>query len=300
MGVKLTIDKECMYSENGSGSYDFDVKEFRDSLYQKFSRNMNLMLDAKKPRTTFTNKGRLEPRRAYRYNFSDQIFKQNQSIPTGDTTVIFMIDGSGSMDGYNRLAKCSAICSAFAKAVNDVTKNQIKFEVFVKSAPCYSDDQYGGKFVTLTKVLSNTSGVVKDFDKILQLDTYAPVKTDEAYNNVSSYTAEFAVLPALRKYMATKLTTKNAIVVNMTDGGAYCELGGQGDDYGLSFRNKENGQMRTKYLSQIPHVTIMVGDDLSKSDRQKAYGANIVECEDDNFVPQLFKMFMGFLEQSYE
>ena len=292
----LTIDKESMYTDNLR--HNFNIKEFRDSLYQKFSRNMNLMLDAKKPRTTFTNKGRLEPRRAYRYNFSDQIFKQNQSIPTGDTTVIFMIDGSGSMDGYNRLAKCSAICSAFAKAVNDVTKNQIKFEVFVKSAPCYADNQYGGKFVTLTKVLSNTSGVVKDFDKILKLDTYAPMKTD-GNDTVSSYTAEFAVLPALRKYMATKLTTKNAIVVNMTDGGAYCELGEWGETGG-SFRSKENGQMRTKYLSQIPHVTIMVGDDLDAKTKQRTYGANIVECEDDNFVPQLFKMFMGFLEQSYE
>lgn len=301
MGVKLTVDKESMYTDDLYTYGDFNSKEFRDSLYQKFSRNMNLMLDAKKPRPTFTNKGRLEPRRAYRYNFSDQIFKQNQSITTGDTTVIFMIDGSGSMDSNNRLSKCGAICSAFAKAVNDVTKNQIKFEVFVKSAPCYSDAQYGGRFVTLTKVLSNTSGVVKDFDKILKLDAYSPLKTDEPYGRVNSYTAEFAVLPALRKYMATKLTTKNAIVVNMTDGGAYCELGGNDDDtYGMSFRNKENGQMRTKYLSQIPHVTIMVGDDLSKRELTSTYGSNVVKCEDDNFVPQLFKMFMGFLEESYE
>jgi len=291
----VTINKEFMYASEES--YGFPIRDFRDNLYNRFSRNMMLLLDAKKPRTTFTNKGRLEPRRAYRYNFSDQIFKQNQHIPTGDTTVIFMIDGSGSMDSHKRIQKCSAICSAFAKAVNDVTKNQIKFEVFVKHAPSVSDEQYGGRFVTLTKVLSNTEGVVKDYDKILKLDTYCPLsqKYDNEESHVSSYTAEFAVLPALRKYMAKRLTTKNAIIVNMTDGGAYCELGGH-----LSFRSKENGQMRTKYLSQIPHVTIMVGADISKKEIDQAYGKNIVECEDENFVPSLFKMFMGFLENSYE
>jgi len=293
---RVTIDKEVMFDED-KFSRRFDVLGFRDNLYHKFSRNIMLLLDSKKPRTTFTNKGRLEPRRAYRYNFSDQLFKQNQSTPTGDTTILFLIDGSGSMESSDRIEKCSAICSAFGKAINDVTKNQIKFECFVKHAPPTDDVEYGGRFVTLTKILSNTKSSIKDFDKILRLTTLSPLKVTDTNRPIGSYTAEFAVLPALRKYMAKNLTTKNAIVVNLTDGGAYCELGKDGT---YSFRDKENGQMRIKYLSQVPHVTVMVGNDLDEKELAEVYGNNVVECADDNFVPNLFKMFMGFLEDTYE
>ena len=292
---KSQVDKEMMYDKELDSH--FDTRSFRDNLYNRFSRNMLLLLDSKKPRTTFTNKGRLEPRRAYRYNFSDQLFKQNQSVPTGDTTIIFLIDGSGSMSGQNRIEKCNAICSAFAKAVNDVTKNQIKFECFVKHSPSIYDSEYGGSFVTLTKVLSNTQGAEKDFDKILRLNTDSPLRLGGG-DKVGSYTAEFSVLPALRKYMMKRLTTKNAIIVNLTDGGAFASLGTHRNC--VDFRSRENGQMRIKYLSQIPHVTVMVGGELRKKEREIAYGQNVVECEDDSFVPNLFKMFMGFLEQSYE
>jgi len=296
------INKEGMYSDESReikiGSEYMSVTQFRDDLYNKFNKQISLMLDAKKPRASFTDKGRLEPRRAYRYKFSDQLFKKNQSIPTGDTTVIFMIDGSGSMNSNYRIEKCSAICSAFAKSVNDVTKNQIKFEVFVKSAPALQDDNYGGSFVTLTKVLSNVGLRTQhnDFDKILKLNTSCPFREDDSEYNEHSFTSEFAVLPALRKYMAKKLTTKNAIVVNLTDGEAYCNLGGEYKSFG----NKENGAMRTKYLSNVPHVTVIVGDGIRDEEAKQAYGQDRVTIEDENFVPKLFSMFMKMLESQYE
>tara|TARA_R110000765_G_scaffold79511_2_gene156481 strand:- start:1063 stop:1950 length:888 start_codon:yes stop_codon:yes gene_type:complete len=290
------INKDGMYDNNNSSFQE--TKAFRDDLYNRFNRQISLMLDAKKPRTTFTDRGRLEPRRAYRYNFSKQLFKVNQSVPTGDTTVIFMIDGSGSMSSGKRLEKCSAICSAFAKSVNDVTKNQIKFEVFVKHAPSIHDDNYGGSFVSLTKVLSNVDRATTDFDKILKLDTRSPFRCEGDNYNEGSFTSEFAVLPALRKYMAKRLTTKNAIIVNLTDGEAYCSLG-MGDNW-KSFGTKENGAMRTKYLSNIPHVTVIVGGGISEHQADVAYGNNRVECEDSNFVPKLFSMFMKMLESQYE
>lgn len=292
MSDNFIINKEVMFDEDNISW----TREFRDNLYQKFSRNMMLLLDSKKPRTTYTDKGRLEPRRAYRYNFSKQLFKQNQSVPTGDTTIIFLVDGSGSMDGHRRIQKCSAICSAFAKAVYHVTKNQIKFEVFVKHAPAISDEQYGNNFVSVTRVMSNVQRKETDFDKILGLNTYSPFAELGSKYGAGSYTAEFAVLPAIRKFMSKRLTTKNAIVVNLTDGGAYTSLGN--DHY--EFRSRENGQMRIKYLSQIPHVTVIVGGDLSEKQRDSAYGNSVVEVEDDDFVPKLFKMFMGFLENTYE
>ena len=294
----VTIDKESIYSES-IGNYYFDSIEFRDNLYNKFSRSMLLLLDSKKPRTVFTDKGRLEPRRAYRYNFSNNIFKTHQSIPTGDTTIVFLIDGSGSMDSGGRIEKCSAICSAFAKAVNDVAKNQIKFEVFVKHAPCVEDNQYGGSFVTLTNILSNAKEKVTDYDKILRLNTNSPLSSpDPDDREIGSYTAEFAVLPALRRWMAKDLTTKNAIVVNLTDGEAYCSLGAEGRKVG--FNNYTNGQMRTKYLYQVPHVTVVIGRNMNEKEKVYAYGKSVIECEDESFVPNLFKLFMGFLEQSYE
>lgn len=288
--IQTHIDKNAMYG----GSTPSWLTDFRNNLYGRFSKNIMLLLDSKKPRTTFTHKGRLEPRRAYRYKFSDQLFKQNQSVPTSDTTIIFLIDGSGSMDG-ERIRKSTAICSAFAKSINDVTRNQIKFECFVKHAPCVGDEQYGGSFVSVTKVLSNVGKTENDFDKILTLDATSPFVMEGNDYGSGSYTSEFAIMPAIRKYMAKKLTTKNAIVVNLTDGGAYCSLGN-----GFSFRSVENGQMRVKYLSQIPHVTVIVGSDISKGERDEAYGNNVIECEDEDFVPKLFKLFMGFLENAYE
>jgi len=301
--ANAVINKEGMYNDDESRELNIDgdwvsLNHFRDDLYNKFNKQISLMLDAKKPRISYTDKGRLEPRRAYRYKFSDQLFKKNQSIPTGDTTVIFLIDGSGSMNSCNRIEKCSAICSAFAKSVNDVTKNQIKFEVFVKSAPALTDDNYGGSFVTLTEVLSNVGirNQHNDFDKILKLNTSCPFKLEDSKYNEHSFTSEFAVLPALRKYMAKNLTTKNAIVVNLTDGEAYCNLG---EEY-RSFGSKENGAMRTKYLNSVPHVTVIVGGGIEEGEAKKTYGENRVTCEDGNFVPKLFSMFMKMLESQYE
>ena len=301
--ANAVINKEGMYNDGESrelkigGSY-MSLNQFRDDLYTKFNKQISLMLDAKKPRTSYTDRGRLEPRRAYRYKFSDQLFKKNQHVPTGDTTVVFMIDGSGSMNSNYRIEKCSAICSAFAKSVNDVTKNQIKFEVFVKHAPAIVDENYGGSFVSLTKVLSNVGVRTQhnDFDKILKLNTCCPFREDDSEHNEHSFTSEFAVLPALRKYMAKKLTTKNAIVVNLTDGEAYCNLGGEYKSFG----NKENGAMRTKYLSNVPHVTVIVGNGICDDTADEAYGQNRVTCEDENFVPKLFSMFMKMLESQYE
>lgn len=286
---QTTIDLEAMYDECVKPS----TQEMFDTLYHRFNKNILMMLDSKKPRTQYTDKGRLEPRRAYRYKFSNQLFKQNQDIPTGDTTLLFLIDGSNSMNGRNRIGKCSAIASAFGKSINDVTKNELKFEVFVKHAPAIYDENYGGNFVTLTKVASNVGKAHNDFSKLLKLNTFSPFVHGNR-GSVASYTSEFAVLPALREYMAKNLTTKNAIVVNLTDGAAYCSVG---DD---TFGNAENGMMRTKYLSQIPHTTVIVEGNMSGKVISDVYGQNVIQCSDSNFVPQLFKTFMSMLEAQYE
>jgi len=283
------IDLERMYSDEVKRN----TQEMFDNLYHRFNKNILMMLDSKKPRTQYTDKGRLEPRRAYRYKFSNQLFKQNQNIPTGDTTLLFLIDGSQSMGNNNRIGKCSAIASAFGKSINDVTKNELKFEVFVKHAPAVWDENYGGSFVSLTKVASNVGKSYSDFSKLLRLNTNSPFSRDG--ESVGSYTSEFSVLPALREYMAKNLTTKNAIVVNLTDGEAYCTLGS-----GTGFNNYENGLMRTKYLSQIPHTTVIVDGGMSEKFIAEAYGQNVIQCKDHNFVPQLFKTFMSMLEAQYE
>lgn len=283
------IDLERMYSDEVKR----DTQEMFDNLYHRFNKNILMMLDSKKPRTQYTDKGRLEPRRAYRYKFSNQLFKQNQNIPTGDTTLLFLIDGSQSMGNYNRIGKCAAIASAFGKSINDVTKNELKFEVFVKHAPAVWDENYGGSFVSLAKVASNVGKSYSDFSKLLRLNTNSPFSRDG--ESVGSYTSEFSVLPALREYMAKNLTTKNAIVVNLTDGEAYCTLG-----RGTGFNNYENGLMRTKYLSQIPHTTVIVDGGMRENFIAEAYGQNVIQCKDHNFVPQLFKTFMSMLEAQYE
>ena len=279
---------------------------FRNDMYNRFKDRVIMLLESKKPVTRHTSKGLLNPRRAYRYPFSDSVFIQKSHSKSGDTTIVMLIDGSGSMDSgcqmgdtyFSKIQVCSSICSAFAKAIQDVLGNQIKVEIFLKSASGICSTEIGGSnrgdFVSLTRLFSNQNYQTQDkFDKLLTLSTRSPLLRDG--RSVGSFTSEFSVLPALFEWFRTNIVTKNTILFNLTDGEAYTTLG----DYRGSFGNSENKHMRLKYLKQFPNVTMYVGDKgRHTKDYRDIYGDNFIETSDSGFHHALFTTLLRFLDTS--
>ena len=298
----VSLDKEGMFEHGGYRHKE--TTELRDIFYNRFKNQVGLLLESKRPKTFHTNKGRLNPRRAYRYKFSDNIFHQKQNINAADTTIVMLIDGSGSMDchvdifgkGVSRLQACNAVVSAFTKATDKVLGNEVKVEVFLKSnAGCKGKGITGtdnGAFVTLTRLFTNTQNRELNHDKLLDLQCTSPVAVDG--NNQGSYTAEYSVLPALLKWMSKNITTKNVVVFNLTDGEAYASLGSKD----FSFSDKENKQMRIKYLRNLNNATLSIGGRRSLDWMKDIYGTNVIDSDDDGFHTEMFQTFMRFIGEA--
>jgi len=274
----------------------------RDYMYEKFRRHISLLLEQKKSRKVSSRKGYLNPRNLHKYRFSDNIFEKRISKASSDTTIVFLIDGSGSMDSsastpvgsYSALNICGSVASAFAKASRTVLNNAIPVEVFIKSAPAYHSSSLtgtdNGSMVTLTRVFSS-SAAKQDYDRLCGMSCSSPL-VDQNSSYVGSFTSEFAVLPALTKWMKKNIRTKKCIVFNLTDGESYCSLGK--DMY--QFGNEDSKALRLKYLRGIPNVTLMIGNSYIGLDEMRdVYGDNVLLASDD-FSGALFKTFAGFLE----
>ena len=294
----ISFSREPLFSRQAPSG----VITLRDYYYEKFKRHITLLLEQKKNRKVSSNKGLLNPRALHRYRFSDNIFQKNIRSASSDTTIIFLIDGSGSMTSNEdvpvghatRIQLCSAVASAFAKANRVVLKNKIPVEVFVKSAPAtHSETLTGtsnGAMTILSRVFSSSKSG-SDFDSMLNVSCNSPI-VNEYGGMDGSYTAEYAVLPALVQWIKKNVQTKKCIVFNLTDGEAYCTLGTQG----YQFRSEDNKAMRIKYLRGIPNLTLMMGCNRNSKDRMlDVYGENMI-CTDTDFAGELFKAFAGFLE----
>jgi len=277
------------------------VVSLRDYFYEKFKRHITLLLEQKKNRKVASDKGYLNPRALYKYQFSENIFQKMIRKESSDTTIVFLVDGSGSMNSSQQtpvgnvdaIHVCGAVASAFAKANRTVLKNQIPVEVFVKSAPCVWGSSLtgtrNGSIVTLSRVFTSSQRDL-DYDKLLKLTTNSPIVDKDGHHD-GSYTSEYAVLPALNKWIKKNVKTKKCIVFNLTDGEAYCSLG----ETGYQFRSSDTKAMRIKYLRGMPNLTLMLGRSGHKDRMKDIYGDNMLLCEDD-FSGALFKAFAGFLE----
>jgi len=266
------------------------LKQQRDIFASKFARNITLLLESKKPKKVYSRKGLLDPRKVYQHSYDDSIFYRKTAKPTSDTTIVFLLDGSGSMDckafnGMTRLEVCNVLSSAFAKAVKRTINNEIKVEVFLKSAPSVVHKPTTGTdnraFPILTRLFTNTKNGVCDYDTMLRTDTISPMTING--KTQGSYTAELSVMPALLEFMRKNIVTKNVVLLNITDGEAWCEL----NDY--TFGDAENRQMRMKYLRSIPHLNIMISGRYQEENLRYIYGDNLLQVEGDSFCGELFK-----------
>ena len=300
MASNVSFSKEPLLS-NRRNRDKGQVTRLRDYYFNRFKRHISLLLEQKKTRQVSSNKGLLNSRALHKYQFSDNIFTKSIKNVSADTTILFLIDGSGSMTqtestpvGYcERIQLCTAVASAFAKANRVVLGNKIPVEVFVKSAPPTWGDQLtgtnNGAITILSRVFSSHKNN-NDYDSLLNVSCNSPIVSEGGYFD-GSYTSEFAVLPALMQWMKKNVRTKKCIVFNLTDGEAYCTIGVDNHQ----FRSEDNKAMRLKYLRGIPNLTLMMGcRDDNRTRMQDVYGENMI-CTDTDFSGELFKAFAGFL-----
>ena len=307
MKTNCAIDFNADYAYNDH--VDSDVVTLRNELYRRFNQQIGLLMESKRPRTFKSEKGKLDIRSLYKHKFSKQVFTQTSHTPKSDTTVIMLIDASGSMSNYmetmtgkrvSKLGVCNAVCSAFGKSITNVLQDDLKFEVFTKTHGGISADSLGveGSFATLTRVLTNTNRK-KDYDKILGLDTYCPYgykqgdSEQEKFSTVGSYTPEYMVLPALTKWMSKNITTKNVIVINLTDGESYSPINQE-----ITFTNENCREMRLRYLRPYPNFTMFIGGG-NEQELKRIYGDDSFSADGDGFDRQMFKCLLNLLQGVY-
>ena len=303
MSKSLTFSREPLFCKRENEA----LVSYRNELHSTFNRQVGLLLESKMPRKITTTKGRLNNRFAYRHPFSENIFQKFQSIPSSDTTIIMLIDGSGSMDchtqagrkGFSRIQVCGAVASAFAKSLRDVLNDQVKFEVFVKHSPACGMEGGGsmgikGNFPTLSRVFSNAkrTSVPRDYDELLRIDTYSPLTVDG--EKFGSYTAEYSVLPCLMDWVKKNVSTKNIVVFNLTDGETYTNVG----ETHFSFHNEHTSQMRKKYLRGVPNMTLLL--DYDRQDASEIYGEVVKTDKTGSFVNPMFKTLIRIIDSSIE
>ena len=301
---KLAFDKEVLFSKPKDG-----VLQYREHLFTKFARNMTSLLESQRPKRYSSNRGLLDTRRLYRHQMEDNVFYKKTNVPSSDTTFVFLIDASGSMNAstsvefndswFDRIDVCNAIVSAFAKANKAVLNNRIKMEVFTKSEGGVVFDSFVKGYVPmLSRVFSNVHGDT-NWDRLCGLETTAPVRKDK--QATGSYTPEFLTLPALMQWAKKNITTKNMVIINLTDGDVVHQFVPREsieqykkDRYSIScYRayNEDTKALRIKYLRGVPNLTLYLGDggDYHENSIKDMYGQNAVCANDSNFDVQMFK-----------
>lgn len=292
----FTISDKYLYQ-------DLPSSKVSDYMYAKFRKHMALLLESKKPKKVSAQKGFLNPTKLYKHQFSDNVFQRTVTTPSADTTIIFLIDGSGSMmEGVTtpvgrttRLHLCGSVAAAFARANADVLGGKLKLEVMVKTAPSWAGAQMdlagsgNHRPVFLTRAYSSSKHSAQGLKRLLSLSAKAPVEVDGLPE--CSYTSEYAVLPGLTQWIKKNVKTKNVIVFNLSDGDTYCDVGSKA----YAFRNKDTQAMRMKYLSGIPNVTLMIDARYDKDYLKQVYGDNVIEAS-GNFHNELFRTFTRFLD----
>ena len=144
------------------------------------------------------------------------------------------------------------------------------------------------------------SGCVKSFDRVLCTETGSPlVVTRSGDENcesgrIGSATPEYAVLGGLMKWMKKNISTKNVVIVNLTDGETYCSVGDN-----IQFRGLNTRELGIKYLRGIPNVTLIIGKSDNRRKYEEVYGSNVI-FTDEGFETKLFSTLINLVNSSYE
>ena len=305
--TKVKVDTSHLFDAPVSEN----LVDVRNYFNHKFNQKINLLLESKRPRKSYSTKGKLCSRRLYQTPFNDNVFTKYNHIPTSDTTIVFLLDASGSMDsrvsinvgGKNELIRAmsasNAVVSAFAKSITDVVDDEIKVEVFTKS--CADVDANGmlginGSFPNLTRVYSNSKRE-KDYDRLLGLDTTTPLSriydhySEKDYQSTGSSTPEYAVLPALFEWIKKNITTKNVILFNITDGDTYSKVGN------VSIYNEYTKSMREKYLRHTDNITLYIGGEVN-DESKSIYGDNLIGGDAEDFTTPMFNTLIKLFNKS--
>tara|TARA_R100001082_G_scaffold110360_1_gene90089 strand:+ start:1201 stop:2127 length:927 start_codon:yes stop_codon:yes gene_type:complete len=268
----------------------------REHLYKRFSNQMSLLLESKRPRKCYSTKGKLSTRKLYQSPFNDSIFTQSYRVPTSDTTILMLLDASSSMGNhafnmngydYDCIEVASAVASAFAKSVRECVGDSIKLEVFLKT--CSNSNVRGalgiqGAPVELIRIYSNTKKRDCDLDKVLLATTNSPLIHKEQGRS-GSCTPEYSVLPSLFKWVGENVTTKNICIFNITDGETYANVG---DNF--YFSNRHTRELREKYLRFVDNITLYIGKEVSEKDKE-IYGDNVIgnrKGDSSSFIQPMF------------
>lgn len=313
----LSFDKNVLFTKTPMS----EVMGYRDELFNKFARNMTSLLESQKPKRYTSNRGLLDPRKLYRHQMDDSVFYKKTSTPNSDTTFVFLVDASGSMSAgtkvshnestLSRLDVCGAICSAFAKANKVVLGNKIKMEVFTKTeaGSCFNSF-VKGHVPILSRVFSNVKNDV-DWDKLCSLQTTAPLR--RGTRSSGSFTPEFLLLPTLMEWARKNLTTKNMVIINLTDGEVVHQFVPKesverytNGDSRISIKtyraqDADTKSLRIKYLRGVPNTTLFLsGWDTSEWHEARIkdmYGTNAICASDETFDVEFFKTLNTLLHQ---
>lgn len=280
---------------------------YREYLYRRFSQQMSLLLESKRPRKSYSTKGKLSTRKLYQYPFNETIFQQSYRIPSSDTTIVMLLDASSSMgshafdwNGYDldSIEVANAVASAFAKSVRNCVGDEIKLEVFLKTCSnSYVRGALGihGAPVELVRIYSNTKKRDCDLDKMLLATTNSPlVREDDGRSG--SCTPEYAVLPALFEWVKDNVQTKRVCIFNITDGETYANVGT--NNY---FGNRETKILREKYLRFVDNITLYIGKRVDKHDKA-VYGDNVIgnstKSDNQSWVLPMFNTLIKLFNQA--
>ena len=75
-----------------------DLTEYRNFLYTKFRKSLSRLKDASNLTPSDASQGKLNMRKLHQYQFNDCIFQSKVQTEGNNATVIFLIDGSSSMN----------------------------------------------------------------------------------------------------------------------------------------------------------------------------------------------------------